>query len=214
MPSWPVPRSGLASLERVFRASRAGDGLLAQFIVDHLEDVADALGVDRVRLSILDVERVEGRGRLRAAIDRARNQRAATHLVEAERRRAVRASALIQGARWAGGTVELPLAELFAFASSAMTPVVDFETPSFVVHVPRPLLVRARAAVARLPSPSSHLDPDGLHLRWRDGRGGLDLRCPPPAPRDEPAFVVRFEPRVARPPVLLGQVLHDLGLTA
>lgn len=209
-----MPRSPLVELRRVLRASSAADGLLPQFIADHLEEVADALGLDPARLAVLDLEQPEVRGRLRAAVARAESQAAASRLVEADRRRSQRGRSLIAAARWNGSVVELPLPELFAFVSSAGAAVLRFETPEYGVHVSRAVLARARLALGRLPDPTGYLDRSALHLRWRDGRGGLDLRCDPPAPRDELAFVVRFEPRVARPPVLLGQVLQDLGLTA
>ncbi len=209
-----MPRSPLVQLRHILRVSRSGDGLLSGFVADHAEDIAAALGTNTAALAALDLDAPEVRGRLTAAVTRATNQEAATRLVEADRRRHTRGRSLASAARWKGNVIELPLPELFALASSAIAPVLRLETPDFGVHLDRALLARTRAVLARLPSPTAHLDAAALHLRWRGERGGLDLRCNPPAPRDQPAFVVRLEPRVARQPVLLAEVLHDLGLTA
>jgi len=210
-----VARSPLVHLRHILKVSRSGDGLLSGFVADHAEDIAAALGTNTAALAALDLDAPEVRGRLTAAVTRATNQDAATRRVEADRRRYTSGRSLCAAARWKGGVIELPLPELFALASSDIAPVLRLETADFGVHLDRARLVRTRAVLARLPYPTAHLDAAALHLRWRGGRGGLDLRCDPPAPRDQAAFVVRLEsPRVARPPVLLAEVLHDLGLTA
>lgn len=210
-----MPRSPFAGLRHVLRTSSAGDGLLPQFVADNLEAIAAVLNVDAGRLSALDLEQPEARGRLSAAATAAEKQRVASRSHDADRRRHERGRDLVMASRWMGDKLELPPSELFAFAASAIAPVLCFETGSFSVHVQRALLGRARTALSRLPDSAAFLDEHALHLRWRGGRGGLDLRCPPPAPRDQPAFPVRFEsPRAARPPVLLAEVLSDLGLTA
>lgn len=208
-------RSALSSLRHVLRISRCGDGLVPQHVAEHLDAIASLLNVDPARLAGLDLERPEVRGRLTAALERAENQQAANRLVEADRRRDERRRSLVAAARWSGDRLVLPPAELFALTAAAMAATLRFEAPGFAVHVDRALVARAGRAISRLPEPVADVDADALHLRWRGGRGGLDLRSPPPAPRDPPAFIVRFEsPRVARPPVILAEVLRDLGLTA
>lgn len=210
-----MSRSSLDAVVRAHRNSKPGDGLLAQALAARLEVLAPALGVDVAVLVALDVEQAEGRAQLAALLLRAKSRFDAQRATNAEHRRVASAESLIASARWVGDALELSPTDVFVVAVAATSRVLRFEASDFVVHVDRSLLVRARPILARLPEPTASLDAEALHLRWREGRGGLHLRCSPPAPRDEPAFTVRFEPpRVARAPVPLAEVLQDLGLTA
>lgn len=209
------PRSALTELQRAFKASRAGDGLLSGVVTPRLDEIATLVGIDVGRLRQLDLERPEDRDVLAAALATARLADAAARSLAADGRHVERARSLAAAARWRSGVLELPLRELFALATSVAAPVICFEMPAFAVCVRRSLLVRARPVFGRLPNPSAHLDVAGLHLRWRNGRGELNLRCPAPRACDRAAFVVRLEAPPAAPvPVVLVEVLADLDLTA
>lgn len=189
--------------------------MLGDVVADHLDEIADLLGVEPAWLSSLNLEREDGREQLAPILAAARVRHSATRRDGDAARREGCAVQLTANARWVGDGLELSVARLFALASCARSRVVRFETTAFDVHVNRALIVRARPVLTRFSDLTASLDAEALHLRWREGRGAFHHRCPPPPPRDEPAFVVRFDcPRAARPPVLLAEVLRDLGLTA
>jgi hypothetical protein len=64
------------------------------------------------------------------------------------------------------------------------------------VSVRRAVLSRARMALRPMPGVTATLDSAGLHLRWRGGRGGLDLfpQTLTPAERRESLHVVFSAP--------------------
>jgi hypothetical protein len=208
-----VARSGLDALARAQRVSSGGDGLLSQTLAGHLDEVAEQLRVDVSWLAALDVESTEQRKAFGRVLAEARARRVQERAAASLERRVGLANQLVAAAVWRADVIELSPSRLFTLASSARASVLSLETPTFAVHVSRPLLVRARPVLTKFNDLTASLDAEALHLRWRDGRGAFHHRCPPPAPRDEPAFAVRFDaPRVARPPVLLADVLRDLGL--
>ena len=114
------------------------------------------------------------------------------------------AEELGRSARWREDALELDVRLLLGDLPGHPTArLVGFDAPGWQVAVPKAKLRQARSALGRLPGLQALVDAQGLHLRWHDGRGGLDLRPVPVDPRGvEPALVVRLpvqELQVARP---------------
>lgn len=202
-------------MERAARCSAPGDRLLDDVVVAYRHQLTLLLGVGDDGLRGFDMESPLGRAELLALVRSAR-ARLATQRSTARRSRATEAARLLSAtSRSNPGGIELDVERLFALVSSASAAVLRLEGVGIVVHVSRALLVRARPILERFEDLTASLDTQALHLRWRDGRGALHHRCPAPTRRDQPAFPVWLEStQVPRSPVLIAEVLHDLGLTA
>ena len=146
----------------------------------------------------------------------------------------VAAAALGRSTEWIGSTAKLDARLLLGDLPGHPTAkLVGFEGLGWVIAVSKAKLREARGALGRMPGLQAFVDTDGLHLRWHDGKGGLDLHPQPIERRSsEPAVLVRLQPpeqavesRVATPHVRapttatarrgdawIGQVLVDLGL--
>ena len=156
---------------------------------------------------------------------------------EAERRAQVAAQELNERAIWADGTVlldqRLLLGDLLAHPTAKW---ICFEVNELAIVMSKQKLRAARPALRPFLDLAAYLDQQGLHFRWRGGRGGLDL-FPHEVDRYErdrvfkvPLVLVPPEPVVvtathaaasADPPprhrrsrggAWLGQILGDLGL--
>jgi hypothetical protein len=73
-----------------------------------------------------------------------------------------------------------------------------FQSGARVFWLPRALLARARRALRRLGPMRAWLDESGLHLRWREGAGGLNFHGLPAPPRRARVLRVVFDPSGAR----------------
>lgn len=93
---------------------------------------------------------------------------------------------------------------------------IALDLESARIPVLRHVLVRARGALRGFLDLSAFVDEGGLHLVWRAGRGGLNLRAQPEE-RGASVLAVDLRPRMpmrraSGSPVPLGDVLVELGL--
>lgn len=93
---------------------------------------------------------------------------------------------------------------------------VSFELAEARVPVLRTALARARSPLRNFIDTAASIDTQGVHLRWRGGRGGLNFH---PQVEERGAHVLHVDlrprPSVRRRlprPLLLADVLADLGL--
>lgn len=133
--------------------------------------------------------------------------RALAH-AEAEYAREVRRSA-----RWQGDHLALLPCALFQLISGmSRKKYVRFSGSNLDVAVARSVVARARSALRTFDDVSTFIDVCGLHFSWRGGHGGLNLRPQSSAHPDDTVLVHLPSPTTRRtPPVLLGEVLAELG---
>lgn len=115
-------------------------------------------------------------------------------------------------ARWRDEQVVLPPGPLFRLASPATGKrCVRFVGDGVDVTVTRELLQRAGVALRAFRDVSTRVDGDGVHLRW--GACGQLNFCSQPLKAPADALVVTLPRRTAfrTMPMLLGDVLAELG---
>lgn len=131
--------------------------------------------------------------------------------------RADRAAAqLVASARHERDRVVLDVDLLFGDLLAGRQKYIALDLGPARIPVLRHVLVRARGALRGFLDLSAFVDEGGLHLVWRAGRGGLNLR-PQPEERGASALHVDLRPRMpmrraSGSPVPLGDVLVELGL--
>lgn len=109
--------------------------------------------------------------------------------------------------------IELDVALLFGpllYDGGHRAVVFAAEDMRFVVE--RETLLRARRCLRGVRPVRAFVDPRGLHLRWRDGAGGLNLRAELVRLERESLLVVSLRARQPTRPVLLRHVLEELAL--
>jgi hypothetical protein len=83
---------------------------------------------------------------------------------------------LVQRAVWEGHRASLDLEVLFGpLLRDRKVCCIGFQFGTRVFWLSRALLARARRALRRLGSTRAWIDEHGLHLRWRESAGGLNL---------------------------------------
>lgn len=89
---------------------------------------------------------------------------------------------------------------------------ICFDLQQARVVLPRQALLRARKALRPFPDVVAYVDERGLHLRWREGRGGLNF--PPQRQEQESTTLVDLRPHALpkTEPVRLAEILADLAL--
>lgn len=94
---------------------------------------------------------------------------------------------------------------------------IRFELNTTRIDISRLLLLRSRVVLRTFPETVSSLDHRGLHLAWRDGRGGLNIRHQV-VDRGDAVLQVDLRASSSRAmkkndigPVLLAEVLTSLG---
>lgn len=210
---WPPPRSdAFKELVRLYSLAHRGEHNLAAHLRAHPE-VAAALGVDvdpvrdDAELALVVAPAI---GKYKLSCSRAAVGERDRRAEEAGRRLGARA-------RHDGQVVLLDADLLLGPMSTGSHDFLAFELESTRVVVPRRPLARGRVVLRGFLDLVAFLDPRGLHLRWKAGRGGLNFR-PHAPPREAGLLVVdlrRPAPRRASAPaspVLLAEVLADLGL--
>jgi len=86
------------------------------------------------------------------------------------------ATQLAKRAFWTRESAYLDVSILFgALLADRRSPYVVFSLDETTVAIPRGLLAKARASLKPFKDVRGYVDTKGLHLRWREGRGGLDL---------------------------------------
>jgi hypothetical protein len=172
-------RDPLRELALLVRAPEPGSRNLGEFVADHATELAQVLGIDPRWLEAAratDDEQVVSRIRQRLA--RARDQHVQQDLERRRQRSVEAASRLGATAVWTPGLgaqldVDLLLGEVLADRTKKW---IAFTEQAAATIVPRHLIA-ATAPLQRI-----HLDlgcwvdPQGLHFRWKGGRGGYNWR--------------------------------------
>lgn len=154
---------------------------------------------------------------LAAAIGKYKGMCARSAVLERDGRAEQAAARLIATARADGDRLVLDPPLLLGPASAGTHDFIAFELEALRVAVPRRPLARGRVVLRNFLDLAAYVDGAGLHLRWRAGLGGLNIRPQLPRRDDHVLFLDlrrRAAPRAPAPaaPVLLAEVLADLGL--
>ena len=209
----PPRRSSEArELLGLYARARHGEHNIGAFLRERPELVA--------RLGLVDLDRDDANLALQIApaIGRYKRRLALDQAGERGARAEKAARALVASARRRLDRVELDPAILLGdLLVDAEKKHIGFELPGVRVVMARQLLLRSRAALRPFPDVAACIDQTGLHLTWRTGRGGLNLR-PQLEERGAPILLVDLRAptgrtsEVRRPgPVLLAEVLASLG---
>lgn len=205
------PSSPLKELLGLYSQAQHGEYNIGEFLQRH-PDLCDRLGV-------LDITRDDAELALQLAGAVGRYK---THASKVQRdgrtdRAGQAARRLVGSARRDGGRVvldvDLLLGDLLADASRKY---ICFELDEACVDVHRHALVRARVPMRSFHDVLAYVDPTGLHLRWRAGRGGLNLQ-PQQRDRGAPALLVDLRAPAevlhahCRQPVRVGDILADMA---
>lgn len=208
----PRPSNTTRELLTLYARAGRGEHNIGAFFRDHPE-LAAGLGVR-------DLERDDADLALRLAptIGKYKRRLALEQAGERVARAERAARELASSARHRLDGVELEpailLGELLADSSKKY---IVFELTGRRVSLPRHLLLRTRVALRPFLDVTAHIEEQGLHLAWRHGRGGLNLR-PQLEERGAAVLVVdlrtparRTSPVERAGPVLLVEVLASLG---
>lgn len=216
-------RDPLRELALLVRAPEPGSSNLGEYLSDHSGELAQELSIDvRWLEAVRATDDEEVVSRIRQLLARARDRRGQLDLERRRQRSLEAAERLGATAVWtpdlgAQLDVELLLGELIADRTKKW---VAFATDQAVATIIPRHVIAATAPLRRI-----HLDlaccvdPQGLHFRWRGGRGGYNWRSHlvHPSLADQ-VLVVPLAPRVVvrvperrRGGAWLGHILQELG---
>jgi hypothetical protein len=211
-------RDPLRELQQLLRVAEEGAHDLGAFLSTHAEELAPALGSspDDLRAAAeLPDEVVARRVKARLAARRELDQKQKAQDDAEVARRA--ASALGGTVRWTeqGAVLDVDLLLGDALADHSKR-YIEFTGPDFTTAIERGLLARTALVQRLFIDVAAYLDAEGLHVRWRGGRGGYNWRARFVAPADR-AHVLTVELRppvravVPRPGAWLGELLMEMG---
>ena len=147
-----------------------------------------------------------------------------TRQVSAVERASTAASRISRSAIWERNLVRIDPALLLGdLLADTNHKYVAFSFDEHDITIDRAKLVDVSRVITSktYPDRSAYLDARGLHLRWKNGRGGLNLvtQIPGVLERDRVLHVVLERPAVAMPIVpvrrggaWLGEILGEIGL--
>lgn len=206
------PSSTTSEMLRLYSLAAHGEYNLARFFDEHPDlvahlDVSIDLARDDVEIA-LQLAPVIGRHKKRALRLRAGEQ---------AERTATAVRQLVATSHRHGDGIELDADVLLgALLADSSKKYISFELPGARVPVLRAALAKARVPLRTFIDVTAYVDGQGLHLRWRGGRGGLNLRA---RVEERGAEVLHVDLRPAPPvrrtlphPVHLADVLAELGL--
>lgn len=208
----PRPSSEARELLTLYAGAGHGEHNIGAFLRERPELVA--------RLGLVDLDRDDAdlALQLAPAIGKYKRRLALDHAAERGARAEKAARALAASARHRLERVELDPAILLGdLLGDAAKKYVGFELTGVRVVMLRQLLLRVRASLRAFSDVAACIDENGLHLTWRRGRGGLNLR---PQLEELGAAILLVDLRApagrtseaGRPgPVLLAEVLASLG---
>jgi hypothetical protein len=174
-------RDPLRELALLVRAPEPGSNNLGEYVADNAAELAQVLGIDPRWLEAAratDDEEVVSR--IRQLLARARDHGVQQDLERRRQRSLEAAQRLGATATWAPDLgaeldVELLLGELLADRSKRW---IAFTTAEAVATIIPRHLIAAAAPLRRLHLDlASWVDPQGLHFRWKGGRGGYNWRA-------------------------------------
>lgn len=172
-------RDPLKELVQRLRVPEEGACNLGAFLFDHADDLASALGStgDDLRASVDMPDEVVG-PRIRARLGRRREMSRDKKALDDHEVAGRAAIALGRTARWtAQGAIldtELLLGDLLA---DRAVKYVSFKGADFIVAVERNTLARTAMVQRLFIDVAAYVGADGLHVRWRGGRGGFNWKA-------------------------------------
>jgi hypothetical protein len=217
-------RSTLATLAALVRAARPGDYNIGHLLHERGDELAVLLGVPAASLRAAEhLPDDELAPHVEVLLGRLDGERRSVRRVSAEETSRAAAAQLARTATWRDDVVLLDVDVLLgALLADAKPKYIAFDAADvFDVAVLRVRLADARRVLLgeSFVGLCATVDAAGLHLRWKDGRGGLDFRATyvTPLERDRVLRVVLERPRhvalvaAQRGSARLGDVLADLG---
>ena len=218
-------RSGLALLAKVVAAAEPGTRNIGHYLAARAMVLAPELAVPVATLEaaayVDDAElapHLEAMLRQREVISR----RARTNTTA--ERASTAATRISRSATWEKNLVRIDPALLLGdLLADTSNKYVAFSFDEHDITIDRAKLVDVSRVLTSktYPDRSAYLDARGLHLRWKSGRGGLNLvtQIPGVLERDHVLHVVLERPAVAMPIVpvrrggaWLGDILGEMGL--
>lgn len=175
------PRSSIAALERMIHVVEPGADNLSKYIAEHGQALASRLGVDAARfIALTELPDEQIASRLAQLFNHRTDERDAAHQAEVQAIALTAAEQLGATAVWVNDVavldVGLLLGELLVDEHRNYITLDAHECHrSFQVSLPRSLLVDVARAIGQRPDLLAGANKGGLHIRWKQGRGGLDL---------------------------------------
>jgi hypothetical protein len=221
------PRSSLAELEKLVCYAEVGGTNIGEYLASCGEELAPRLGAEAEDLRALVHLPDEALAQqLRPHFERRAEHRAAIHADAVQRLALAAAQQLAVTAVWRDGAavldVRVLLGELLVDTTQKYIRLDATSFSSrFQVSLPRSLLVNVAKEVGARPDPGAWVDEAGLHLRWKEGLGGLNFipQCVPACDRANvlcvnipPPFVERPRPRLWAARAWFSEVLADVAL--
>ncbi len=214
----PARHDPLRELVQLLRVTEEGAHDLGAFLAGHADEVAPALGStpDDLRASIdlpdeLVARRVTARLAARREIDQKQKSQEGAEV-------AMRAAITLgRTVRWTaqGAVLDVDLLLGDVLADRAMK-YLEFTGAEFTTAIERSTLAQTGLVRRLFIDVAAYVDADGLHVRWRGGRGGYNWRTRFVAPVDRPhVLTVELRPpvraAVTRPGAWLGELLQEMG---
>jgi len=211
-------RDPLRDLQQLLRVPEEGACNLGSFLFTHADALAPALGStpDDLRASVdmpdeLVAPRVRARLVRRRELDQERKAQEDAEV-------AVRAAtALGATVRWTEHGAVLDTDLLFGdVLADRQTKYISLKGEDFTTAIERDTLARTVMLRRTFLDVAAYVDAEGLHVRWRGGRGGFNWKPRFVAPSDrERVLTVDLQPRVPaavpRPGAWLGDLLQEMG---
>ena len=212
-------RSSLTELERLLRIVQPGARNLGRYLAEHGESLAPRLGVEVEELrAIAALSDQAAALRVKALLDRRADAMAQIHEATVQEVVTEAVQRLAATAVWSGPAASIDVGLLLgALLADPIREYICLKSSTFEVPLLRSKLVAAAKVLLHHYDLAGWVDSEGLHLRWRGGRGGLNLHpqtvrpgearhvlvvnIPPPPPREEHRPVASARPRRAPPRV-------------
>ena len=214
----PSRRDPLRELQQLLRVPEEGAANIGAFLFEHAEQLASALGSspEDLRASVNMPDEVVA-PRLRARLGRRREVGQEKKALEDADVASRAATALGATVRWTEhGAVLDPDLLLGDVLADREKKYVAFTGPDFTTAIERDTLARTSVLRRIFIDVAAYVDAEGLHVRWRGGRGGYNWKPQVVVPADR-ARVLTVELRaparaaVRRPGAWLGELLLEMG---
>ncbi len=208
----------MRELVQLLRVPEEGACNLGAFLFAHAEELAAALGSSPEDLrASADLPDEVVAPRVRARLARRRELDQERNAVEDHEIAVRAASTLGRTVRWTeqGAILDTELLLGDVLAERAMK-YVSFEGEGFTVAIERDTLARTASLRRVFIDIAAYVDADGVHLRFRGGRGGLNWKSRFVAPVDRERVLsvelpAPVRPAVPRPGAWLGELLVEMG---